>query len=145
MEKDVKVKRWKKELIHNISVHGDLRADFVEAVLNALEDVVIDEIVNNGHFRMLRLFEVSAHAWGEIEINGNKKPPHYRLKMTPSRTIKELWKIKYKIFNGEKNAINKNNWREIFRKYETRSLSKKEKDSMDLYNPFIDDDYDDGS
>ena len=136
---------WQKT-IRKISIHPNIRQDIVEHIMKSAVDVIVVEIVNSGKFNFLDLFNIKSKEWKGYSLAGKKVEDHQRLSVTLSKTIKELWKIRFQEFNGDNTVINEDNWRTIYKTYMTKrkpSQKSKNADENEIFNPFLDDDDED--
>lgn len=146
----------RRELISKISQHTNIRKDAVEQVIDGLIDVAVEEIVNDGEFNLIELFSVTSKEWKKsYSINNSKDvPSRPRLIIKISRRVRDLWKLRIDMFNGEKGVITKDNWREAnkhvleSKKAARKPLNESIKNpkikenppiETEAYNPFLDD------
>lgn len=137
---------WQKT-IRKISIHSNIRQDLVEHIMKSAVDVILVEIVNKGKFNFLGMFNVKSKEWKGYSLGGRKINDHQRLSVTLSKTVKELWKIRFQEFDGDDTVIDENNWRTIYKTYtkkQKRPSNPKTDDEEDsIFNPFLDDDDED--
>jgi len=141
--------------IKKISEHSNIRQDVVEMIVNSMLDVMVEEIINEGKFSFLGLIHIKSKEWKGYSFGkGQKIDNHQRLTISLSKHLKELWKIRFNQFNGEKDVIDRNNWRDIYKEYGLKPRNRKSKDNQltseksnneptektDPYNPFLHDD-----
>lgn len=104
-------------LVSEISVHKNIRADVVEDVLDGLVDVAIEEIVNTGEFYLRGLLTVkSSHYRGFMGGKG-EVPAQQRINASLGRAVKTLWKIRHNVFGGATGKITRENWRQVAAEY----------------------------
>lgn len=155
----------KHKFIQKISQHSNIRQDVVEMIVDAMVDVMIEEIINEGKFSFLGLFHIKSKEWKGYSFGNNKEQRvknHQRLTVSLSKHLKELWKIRFDSFEGEKNVIDKDNWRQIYQEYglkprktsvaensknnpsetDDQNVYTEEKLEQKIYNPFLEDDDD---
>lgn len=151
----------KHKFIQKISQHSNIRQDVVEIIIDAMIDVMIEEIINEGKFSFLGLFHIKSKDWKGYSFGNNKEQKvkdHQRLTVSLSKHLKELWKIRFDKFDGEKNVIDKTNWRRIYQEYGLKprksNVSERKEDNSfktnsqvhdderqnEIYNPFLEDD-----
>lgn len=88
----------KRDFITAVSKRSNLRKDVVEDVLQAVVDISIEEIVNNGEFVMKDLFSISSKEWKAYSLAGREVPAQKRLKIRLSEKLKSFWKLKNEIY-----------------------------------------------
>lgn len=136
----------KRDLVKAVSEHTNIRADIVEIILDGFVDVAVEDLMNKGEFSLQSLFNVKSHDWGEYTFgDGQVSPPKKRLKIRLAHKLHELWKIKEKFFKDSPYAINRHNWKDIYRDYSTKrakKVDKKESEELGYENPFLQDDND---
>lgn len=140
-------KIYRDELIKQIAKDLYLRRDVVEDVLESFTNLMVEEIVNQGEFRIKNILTVDSAEWGSYSLDGKTIPAHSRLKVRLSSKLKKLFK-KYGPGSVEHGTLTRNNWTELDTTVETKNNEKKISPSNvagesdhELVNPFIDDDY----
>lgn len=88
----------KRDFITAVSKRSNLRRDVVEDVFDAVIDISIEEIVNNGEFVMKDLFSISSKDYKAYSLAGTHVPAQRRLKVRLSEKIKSFWKLKNEVY-----------------------------------------------
>lgn len=88
----------KRDFITAVSKRSNLRKDVVEDVLQAVVDISIEEIVNNGEFVMKDLFSISSKDYKAYSLAGTHVPAQKRLTVRFSEKLKSFWKLKNEVY-----------------------------------------------
>lgn len=88
----------KRDFITAVSKRSNLRKDVVEDVLQAVVDISIEEIVNNGEFVMKDLFSISSKDYKAYSLAGTHVPAQKRLAVRLSEKLKSFWKLKNEVY-----------------------------------------------
>ena len=135
-------KAWKNSMVKAISRDILLREEVVEAVLDRFLDLAVEEIVNEGEFKVHNLLSVHSSDYKGYKSGKGEVPPHRRLNLRLSSGVRRLFAHR----NANPSAsINRDNWREELRRLNS-SARKSEKTPVrkapedDFFNPLIDED-----
>lgn len=102
----------KSDLVQAISNDADVRADVVRDVLNALTDIAVEEIVNNGRFIFPSVFSIRPYASTGYTNKFGEIPPHRRIRGRLSPGLLDLFRYSE---DNEDFIVTRNNWRDLLR------------------------------
>lgn len=138
-------RKIKKDLIvRKVSKASGIRKDVVDHVYDSMIDVFIEEIINEGRLVIPNVATFKTTVGHKVVLNGETFPERKILRVSLSRTIKELWRVRMGPLSGGKGLIRFDNWREVLELSRGSNQPEKKREASDAdFNPLIDDDSED--
>lgn len=114
MEEKSEERLSRSELIAEVSKETGVHYDVVEAVLEKLVDVAVEQVVNGRAFYLKGFFNITHKDYsGGQYLPGSKKkrPPSRVLKIALSPNVKLLYKLQRDRFKDKPFVVNRDTWR----------------------------------
>lgn len=135
MKDDENKPMGRQRLVSEVSKDADVMVEVVDDVLESLVNVIVEEIVNNGTFRLGNVFTIDSSSWKAYKGGLDDVPDMRRLKVRISSDLRKLYRLKQA---DESVVIDRTNWRQMV-KDEVRAPKASDTDPG-FFNPMLEED-----